>query len=104
LARRSLISGVNSVATSEFLPEIFKQEVTDYGSDESDSKVTRGKNVGNCPGKAVFAAHPRALKFAHEEIGVKQKDNECGLNQRFPEILFHRDLRLWIFCAKNLFS
>jgi hypothetical protein len=78
----------------EFLAKKFKRDITDERGYRGDYKIGSGKNISDCPSYAPLLPHPRALKFSHQEIGIKQEDDKSHLDHRSPDIFLHGKYRL----------
>src|SRR5579863_4029845 len=78
----------------ELLAKKFKKDITDERRDHGDSKIRSGKYISDCPSQTPRLSHPRALKFSHQEIGIKQENNKGYLDHRSPDIVLHGKCRL----------
>ena len=65
------------------LAEIFKNDVADHSGNHGDGEIRGGENIvdGECESLSLRI---RMLEFAHQEIGIKQEDDETNLDQRPP--------------------
>jgi hypothetical protein len=68
----------------EFLSEVFDDYVADQAGDDGDIEIGGRKNVfdGEKEGLAVAIC---AGEFAHQEIGIEEKDDEADLDHRPPK-------------------
>jgi hypothetical protein len=80
----------------ESLSKKFKKDVTDQSGRHGNSKIGSGKNISDGPSYAPLLAHTRALKFSHQEIGIKQEHDKPNLDHRSPGILLHGKNRVEI--------
>ena len=65
------------------------EPVADESRDRCNSEVGYSQNVDESPHKSPFPPHRRPLKFAHQEIGIEQEDDEPRLNHRSPDTFLH---------------
>jgi hypothetical protein len=82
------------VSASELLSEKFEEGKADDGGYCSNFKISSGKNIFERRGYASFLAEARALKFSHQKIGIKEKDDESYLDRRSQDIFLHRSLSI----------
>ena len=75
----------------ESLSERFKKHIADECGYRGNSKIGDGKNISDCPTYTSALSQARALKFSHQEIGIKQEDDETYLDDRSPDLFLHSE-------------
>jgi hypothetical protein len=73
----------------EFLSQEFKKDITDERGYSGDSKVGSGKDIFDCRGYASLLSYAGTLKLSHQEIGIKEEDDETYLDHRSVDIFLH---------------
>ena len=73
----------------ESLAEELDQDKSGDGGDDGDFKVGDGQNIFDCRGHAPFLTDAGAFEFSHQEIGIKEEDDETHLDHRSPDMFFH---------------
>lgn len=63
----------------EFPAQVFKHHVPDQRGDQCDGKVCACENVIQCEGQRL-AASVADGEFTHQEIRIKEENNECNFN------------------------
>jgi hypothetical protein len=63
---------------------MFKDEVSDDPRKNCDSQILPGKNILDCKAKTLPSL-VACRKFAHQQIRVKQENDESNLNERPAE-------------------
>jgi hypothetical protein len=75
----------------ESLSQKFKEDITNERGYDGNSKVGGGKDVFDCRGYTSLLSYAGALEFSHQEIGIKEEDNETHLDHRSPDVFLHRE-------------
>src|SRR5579864_1741325 len=78
----------------KLLSQKFKKDVTHEGSDRGNFKIGHRNHISNSPNYALPLRDPRALKFSHQEIGIKQEDDKRHFDYRSPDVFLHGKYRL----------
>ena len=60
------------IRSLESLPKKCKKDIADERRHYGNCKINAGKNISDCPHNAPILPHPRAFKFPHQEVGIKQ--------------------------------
>jgi len=66
-------------------PKIFDNYIADQCGNDGNNKIGDCENVSKGKKQALAVFSIRMLKFAHQEIRIKQKDYESDLNQCSPD-------------------
>ncbi len=82
--------------------QIFKRQITNDGGQKRYRKIGRGEDVLHRPNQTQFPASSGAREFAHQKVGVEQKDNKPYFNDRPPNRLLHyRNLAHYLVNTKD---
>src|SRR5271169_5414329 len=71
------------------LSKKFKEDVSDDRGYRRNFKIGSGKDISDCPSHTLLLTHARALKFSHQQIGIKQKDDKTNFNDSSPNTFLH---------------
>ena len=61
--------------------EVFEDDVADGGGNDGDGEVLDGEDVIEGDGEG-FAGSVGVVELAHEEVGIKEEDDERDLDDR----------------------
>jgi hypothetical protein len=64
----------------ESLPQKLKKHIPDERRNHGNFKIGAGKNIFDGPRQTSLLPHARPLKFSHQQIGIKQEDDETHLD------------------------
>jgi hypothetical protein len=78
----------------ESLAKAFEEDITDERGERGNPETGSGKNIFDRPCQTPPLPHTGALKFAHQQIGVKEKDDKAHFDHRSPDIFLHGKYRL----------
>src|SRR6202043_2257203 len=76
-------------ACSQSISEKSNQPIANQCGDPRNSEIGGSENVAESPHQSTLPPHARALKFAHQEIGIEQEDDESCFYHRSPDTLPH---------------
>jgi hypothetical protein len=74
----------------ELGPQKFEKNVPDQGGDHGDCQIGEREDIPDRPCHAALGSPTGALKFSHQQVGIKEEDDEPDFDQSPPPDVFHR--------------
>jgi hypothetical protein len=75
---------IDAVTNLEFLAQVFEDKIADQCGDNGDGEVGNSEDVdqSHCQSLAVTVG---GGELAHQQIGIEEKDDKAGFDDRTPE-------------------
>jgi hypothetical protein len=73
----------------ELLSQRFENDISDERGYQGNLKIGGCENIADGPGQTFLLAHAGALEFSHQQIGIKQEDDEAYLDDRSIKVFLH---------------
>src|SRR5689334_8735629 len=84
--------GTNFRSSISALPEKLHHDVPNHRRYQSNRNIRSCENVRQSPQEAILPAGAGTLELAHQQIGIKEKNDEADLHQPAQAVLSHSSL------------